>query len=200
MLDLVITGGQTGGDQAAWEAARACGIRRGGMMPLGYRTAAGDRPDFAGLHGATEHTSRDWPPRTEANVEAGDATVILNRGVTWSRGTLLAERLCRAHKRPRIILDPDTELDLDGRPCPPVRLAGWIVGHAVQMLNVAGNREPDPWPEAIRYLGQVFGLLVLAGHARAEPPWPAVDSLLCSFARRVGPAGAAQALAGGAYR
>ena len=33
MIDLVISGGQTGVDQAGWRAAKACGIRTGGWMP-----------------------------------------------------------------------------------------------------------------------------------------------------------------------
>jgi hypothetical protein len=54
MLDRIITGGQTGADQAAWRAAHAFAIPTGGWMPLGFLTEDGPRPEFAELHGAVE--------------------------------------------------------------------------------------------------------------------------------------------------
>jgi len=35
---LIISGGQTGADQAAWRAARSAGLPTGGVMPLGFLT------------------------------------------------------------------------------------------------------------------------------------------------------------------
>ena len=52
MLDKVISGGQTGADQAGWRAARAVGIPTGGWMPLGFLTEDSPRPEFADLYGA----------------------------------------------------------------------------------------------------------------------------------------------------
>jgi len=49
MLERVISGGQTGADQAGWRAARASGIPTGGAMPGGFLTEDGARPDFAEL-------------------------------------------------------------------------------------------------------------------------------------------------------
>ena len=54
VLDRIISGGQTGADQAGWRAARACGIPTGGAMPKGFLTEDGPRPEFAGLYGARE--------------------------------------------------------------------------------------------------------------------------------------------------
>ena len=45
----VISGGQTGVDQAALRAAKAAGIETGGWMPKGFRTLAGPRPEFAAV-------------------------------------------------------------------------------------------------------------------------------------------------------
>ena len=49
MIDRVISGGQTGADQAGWRAAKASGIPTGGWMPKGFLTEDGPRPEFAGL-------------------------------------------------------------------------------------------------------------------------------------------------------
>lgn len=54
ILDRVISGGQSGVDQAALRAARAAGIPTGGSMPRGFLTEDGPRPDFAELYGLVE--------------------------------------------------------------------------------------------------------------------------------------------------
>jgi hypothetical protein len=189
VLELIITGGQTGADQAAWRAARACGISTGGMMPRGFKTSAGDRSDFLGLYGAEEHPSPDYPPRTAENVKRADATLIFNRGDQDSRGTELARGLCLEHKKPHMVVDPDN-------PPPPLYVAGRIAHSGHRILNVAGNRAPDPdtWVEA--YLTTIFALLVLQADALAEPPWPGVEAVLCEMSRLAGPAAAAAALRG----
>jgi hypothetical protein len=40
MLEKILSGGQTGADQAAWRAARSFGLPTGGWMPLGFLTEA----------------------------------------------------------------------------------------------------------------------------------------------------------------
>jgi hypothetical protein len=47
MIELVITGGHTGADQAGLRAARACGIPTGGWVPRGWLTEAGPAPWLA---------------------------------------------------------------------------------------------------------------------------------------------------------
>jgi hypothetical protein len=47
MIQRVISGGQTGVDQAALRAAKACGIPTGGWCPLGFLTEAGPMPALA---------------------------------------------------------------------------------------------------------------------------------------------------------
>ncbi len=49
MPDLaIISGGQTGVDQSAWRAAAAFRVPTAGLMPLGFLTEDGPRPEFAG--------------------------------------------------------------------------------------------------------------------------------------------------------
>jgi hypothetical protein len=47
MFERVISGGQTGADQAGLRAARACGIPTGGWAPRGWLTEAGPAPWLA---------------------------------------------------------------------------------------------------------------------------------------------------------
>lgn len=77
MLDRVVSGGQTGADQAVWRAARASRIATGGRMPVGFLTEAEPRPEFAELFGAVEIETASYPARTRANVEGSDETIWL---------------------------------------------------------------------------------------------------------------------------
>src|SRR3954452_16183504 len=93
MLEQIISGGQTGADQAAWRAAIASGLATGGWMPLGFLTEDGPRPEFAELYGAKETTRADYRQRTEANVRDSGATVWL--GPTGSPGYKATSWACR---------------------------------------------------------------------------------------------------------
>jgi hypothetical protein len=73
----VVSGGQTGVDRAALDAALALGLPIGGWCPLGRRTEDGPVPDRYPLR---ETPSADYAERTEWNVRDSDATLILHRG------------------------------------------------------------------------------------------------------------------------
>jgi hypothetical protein len=76
MIKLVISGGQSGADQAGWRAAEACGIATGGWMPAGFLTEDGPRPEFAELYGALEMPTDSYPERTLQNVRDSDGAVF----------------------------------------------------------------------------------------------------------------------------
>jgi hypothetical protein len=160
MLEKVVTGGQTGADQAGWRAARAFGIPTGGYMPLGFLTEAGPRPGFAELYGAVEMRTAAYPPRTEANVRETDATLWFgNPDTPGGKATLHA---CAGMGRPRFIV-------ARGDGIKPSDVAEWIRSRGVKVLNVAGNREsaaPGIGARVERFLREVFRQL---GH---EPPTP----------------------------
>src|SRR4051812_3797633 len=75
MLERIISGGQTGADQAGWRAAKAAGIATGGWMPRGFLTEDGPRPEFAERYGATEADADDFPTTAGLNVEQADVTL-----------------------------------------------------------------------------------------------------------------------------
>ena len=148
-IEKVITGGQTGVDQAGWRAARACGLATGGWMPAGFLTEDGPRREFAELYGAAETSSATYPPRTRMNAQAGDGTLWLgNVGSLGARATLAA---CRKAGKPwlEVVLgstDPST-------------VAAWVVDQGIRVLNVAGNRESSSegiGEQAERFLVDVF--------------------------------------------
>lgn len=143
-ITKIISGGQTGVDRAALDAAAARGIASGGFCPKGRRAEDGSIPPHYPL---TELASADYPTRTRRNVHAADATLVLTRGRV-SGGTAYTVQVAqRAHK-------PVLVVDLAAQPrVAPVR--AWLHDHGVRALNVAGPREtraPGIHRDAKRFL------------------------------------------------
>jgi hypothetical protein len=142
MLGKIISGGQTGVDQAALRAAKACGIPTGGWAPKGWRTEDGPAPWLADF-GLREHASADYPDRTRANVgDAGLTLVLVARESDLDRGTALTLRLARA-SRDRGIGHYVSVMSHPGavERCRDA-LKWFAVGGGV-VVNVAGPRESE---------------------------------------------------------
>lgn len=127
----IISGGQTGADRGALDAAMDLGLHHGGWCPRGRRAEDGRIPDRYQL---MEHKSAEYPPRTEANVLEADGTVIfyIRRP---SRGTGLASAVARKYGRPAFSVDlgrsPEHQIS---------KLRKWLAQHEIRVLNVAGPR------------------------------------------------------------
>jgi hypothetical protein len=147
---LIISGGKTGADLGAWRAARAFGLRTGGLMPLGFLTEDGPRPEFVSLYGAVKIPTPDYRMRTEANVRQSEATIWFGRTDTPGAKTTL--NAIRGMGRPHMLVVP-------GRGVRPSDVAAWIVDRRFKSVNVAGNREskaPGIGARVERFMGEVF--------------------------------------------
>lgn len=152
MLGRIVSGGQTGADQAGWRAARRLGLPTGGWMPRGFETENGPRPEFAREYGAQELVG-GYKARTEANARDSDATVWF--GDPTTPGGVATLRACRALGRPVFLVADGVTL--------PSALGEWIVEQYVEVLNVAGNREssqPGIGARVERFLVVALGRLV----------------------------------------
>ena len=96
----IVSGGQTGADQAGWRAAKASGIPTGGFMPKGFMTEDGPRPEFAEAYGAVELPTSSDPERTRRNAKDADATVWF--GTPAPSGSITTHRACRRSRPPRL--------------------------------------------------------------------------------------------------
>ena len=128
-LIIVISGGQTGVDQAGLRAAQACGYRTGGMAPKGWRTDEGPAPWLAD-YGLVEGAHYSYAPRTEWNVRNSTGTVWF--GDEQSPGGRLTKLACLQKYRGIDYWLPNPSID---------ELRTWIIAQRINTLNVAGNRE-----------------------------------------------------------
>jgi predicted Rossmann fold nucleotide-binding protein DprA/Smf involved in DNA uptake len=126
----VVSGGQTGVDRAALDAAMEFGLLVGGWCPKGRRAEDGLIPHCYPL---VEMSSSAYARRTERNVCDSDGTLIVTAG-KLTGGTRLTAELAVAHGRPLRVVDitsaPATKETID-----------WLGTNHLQVLNVAGPRE-----------------------------------------------------------
>jgi hypothetical protein len=156
MLETIISGGQTGADQAGWRAAQAFGIATGGWMPKGFLTEDGPRPEFAARCGAVEMPTDSALARTEQNVQDSDATLWF--GATTTAGAQATVGACHRFGKPCLPVYPGAAFE-------PAHVATWITENQIRTLNVAGNREseePGIGDRVEQFLGQVLSLVL--GH------------------------------------
>jgi len=100
-IGKVISGGQTGADRAALDAAIACGVPHGGWCPKGRRAEDGQIPAKYNLR---ETDSEEYSMRTKANVEMADLTLIFSRGPLFG-GSLLTQEFAAEAGKPFIHID-----------------------------------------------------------------------------------------------
>ena len=128
----IVSGGQTGVDRAALDAALELGLPCGGWCPRGRLAADGpiDR-----RYPLNETPTSEYTLRTEWNVRDSDGTLILSVGPP-SGGTALTVDCARRQHKPRLVIDLEGEVYPDG-------VQSWILSHQITTLNIAGPRE-DP--------------------------------------------------------
>jgi hypothetical protein len=129
-LGKIVSGGQTGVDRGALDAAIALGITHGGWCPRGRLAEDGTIPARYQL---CETDSPEYHVRTEKNVLDSDATLILCRG-ELKGGTKLTRQLAERHAKLCLVVDLDRPTDLE-------EIRRWLLQSQVATLNVAGPRE-----------------------------------------------------------
>lgn len=163
-LAKVISGGQTGVDQAALRAAQACGLAVGGWCPPGRESEDGPIPDRFPLRETPAERSSDAPRvprslRTEWNVRDSDGALILTapreRGAADDPGSVWAAECARRYGRPLLVCDP-------GDPRAVARIVEWLRAAPIETLSVGGTSErtqPGVGEAAYALLVEVFGRL-----------------------------------------
>jgi hypothetical protein len=148
MIQMIVSGGQTGVDRAALDVALQLAIPCGGWCPKGRKAEDGRIPLRYPLK---ETPSDEYPQRTEWNVRDSDATLILTRDRP-TEGTAFTLEVAARLRKPCFVVD------LTG-PCDPAAVRAWAQQHHVKVLNVAGPREsrhPGGYQKAVDFLRRVL--------------------------------------------
>jgi hypothetical protein len=146
----IVSGGQTGVDRGALDAAESLGLDRGGWCPSGRRAEDGAIPPQYPL---VETPSPRYDVRTRYNVRDSDATLILHRG-TLRGGTRLTRDYCRQRGKPYLVVP------LGKARQHVARVRRWLAQQRVLVLNVAGPREshePGIARQTQQFLQRVLG-------------------------------------------
>ncbi len=125
----IVSGGQTGADQAGLDWAMAKGIAHGGWCPKGRKSETG--PIDARYH-LTETPGSGYLERNEWNVRDSDATVVFTLLEKLDGGSKKTTDFATASGKPWMHFHPRVH---------PKYLARFLATHSVRTLNVAGKRE-----------------------------------------------------------
>lgn len=137
MVKKIISGGQTGADQAALDVAIKLGIPHGGSIPKGRITENGALDEKYKL---TEMATSNYNKRTEQNVIDADGTLIISHG-KLTGGSDYTRAMAIHHGRPFLHLDLNETFAFQAAE----RIRSWILDQGIRILNVAGPRaSKDP--------------------------------------------------------
>jgi putative molybdenum carrier protein len=159
------SGGQTGVDRAALDAALDSGLRIGGWIPKGRLAEDGLVPlRYAALR---EAGTPDYRERTRLNVRDTDATLVLSWGEPRG-GTRETLDVTRELDRPVLTLDLAT-----ADSAAAARIRDWLESlDPVRRLNVAGPRAsqvPLAYDRAREILRIAFDTVGGANQRAGEP-------------------------------
>ena len=135
MIEKIISGGQTGADQAALDAAIILGIPHGGWIPRGRMTENGPLPTKYNL---MEMSTTSYPERTRKNIRESDGTLILSHG-RLTGGSEYTRKMALKYVKPVRHINFYRVTLFDAA----VLINDWIVDNDIKVLNVAGSRASE---------------------------------------------------------
>ena len=149
----IISGAQTGADQAGLDVAHFLCMPTGGYITKGGRTSNGPlSKDYIAKMSLVELSSASYQVRTWKNVEESDGTIRLAINFN-SLGEKCTMNAIRNFHKPHLDVDLLDPLDIRV-------VRAWLMHLNIQVLNVAGNTQwtgkMDIYKLAYQYLLDVF--------------------------------------------
>jgi len=148
MIKKIVSGGQTGADRAALDAALKVGLSHGGWISKGRKAEDGPIPDKYKLQ---EMTTASYRKRIQKNVLESNGTVIFSHGRTLTGVSKLTKKLAEKHHKPCLHINLNKLHALYAVPV----IRTWLFEHGVEVLNVAGSRASND-PEIYDEVLQIF--------------------------------------------
>lgn len=140
MITRIISGGQTGVDQAALLIASEMGIETGGWCPHGGLDE--NNHSILGQYNLKEipglNLEESIPERTKRNIDDSDGTLIIVPSILDADkipdGTTLTVEHAKQKNKPYLIIAMNDTHYVE-------TITSWIVNHNIKVLNIAGPRE-----------------------------------------------------------
>lgn len=144
LLKKIISGGQTGVDKAALDAAISLDFDYGGYCPKGRFNELGEIPlqysKLIEVEGFFKTQQDNYDTRTRQNIIHSDGTLILLPSIeAFSRiqdGTRLTQQAVIEQNKPFLCIDLTATEESNLSKC-----LAWIEENNIEILNVAGPRE-----------------------------------------------------------
>ena len=144
MVQEIISGGQTGVDQAALDVAIEFNIPYSGYCPKGRLDETGHIPErfkcLKEITGEFKNEQENYNARTKMNIEDSDATLIIVPEIPLPEkikdGTLLTISHAEKTGKPYLIVSLKDELDSASK-----KITTWLNALKICRINIAGPRE-----------------------------------------------------------
>ncbi|MGM0833508.1 MAG: YpsA SLOG family protein [Pseudomonadota bacterium] len=150
MLTKIISGGQTGADRAALDAALTLDFPIGGTCPVGRMAEDGPISSIYLL----EETGGGYRQRTKKNVQDADGTAIFYASYLQG-GTEATALFCIQQSKPYKLIDIELIDPLHAA----MLIADFVHDRHINVLNVAGPRA-STCPVMYAYVKQTIELVI----------------------------------------
>jgi hypothetical protein len=156
VIKKIVSGGQTGADQAALDVAIELDIPHGGWIQKGRKTENGILSERYKLKEVP--ISGDTMP-AEKIVLASDGILIISHG-KLENGSALTRNLARKHQRPWLHIDLNEINAFEAAKT----VTSWIDQHSIKILNVTGplaSKDPEIYQATKKILRTVIALAII---------------------------------------
>jgi hypothetical protein len=143
----IVSGGQTGVDRAALDAALECGVKAGGWCPEGRLAEDGTISD---KYPVKELLGSGYRQRTKRNVIDSDGTAIIYFGYPTG-GTEQTILYCIEERKPYVLIDAE-EISVEQA---SRKVERFVENHTIAVFNVAGPRSSGE-PKAYGYAKKII--------------------------------------------
>jgi len=150
-LFRIVSGGQTGVDRGALDAALDLGVECGGWCPAGRLAEDGTIPE---RYPVIELTDGGYAERTAQNVADSDGTLIISNGKPIG-GTSETIECCVEKDKPYLIIDYREMSTAEAKE----KALKFLQSRHIRRLNVAGPRASQ-WPEGHALTYQIMSAIL----------------------------------------
>jgi hypothetical protein len=162
MINKIISGGESGVEQAALDIAMKMDIARGGWITSRQKEELGQKTERYAL---SEMPDVNYARVAEHNVSDSNGVLIISRGELITNAAL-HQRIAQKLKRPSLLIDLNKTVEFQASE----QISAWIVRHRIRILNITGHKESDDsrfYETTYNILETVF-LMLIASDAQNE--------------------------------